>query len=221
MTFSGPFESHLTLRLPDAAALAALQHWTTHRPGLKCTHILLDRGVTASQPMLTAHAHGSLSDQIAAADTLRRQLAAEGFDVIRLKLEVDVDNPDVPTLDSPSVPGYAADRYFEHHIKLLLPASFDERARDELTALAQRHQSHLSRNALRTRDDGRHERFVTQRCYAVGRRTAQRQLDALLHDLARADYTLLDIEREYVVFDTNIQIDAGWIEPPPLARGAP
>jgi hypothetical protein len=81
-----------------------------------------------------------------------------------------------------------------------------------LAALAARHGAHLSRNALRRRDDGVQERFVTQRCAAVGRPAARRLLDGLLAALAAAGHTALGVEEEFVAHDSNLALDAGWIE---------
>ncbi|HTE18280.1 MAG TPA: hypothetical protein VK689_07850, partial [Armatimonadota bacterium] len=62
MEFWGEFETHITLRLHDQH-VAALQEWGAGR-GLKCIHILLNRGDHVSQPMLTRRSTGGLSGQL-------------------------------------------------------------------------------------------------------------------------------------------------------------
>jgi hypothetical protein len=62
------------------------------------------------------------------------------------------------------------------------------------------------------RDDGRAERFVTQRCHAAGRATARGRLAALLGALAAGGYAVLSVEEEYVVHDTAPGVDAGWLD---------
>jgi len=208
MNFAGAFEIHWTVRLDGLQQLSALQAWAAKR-GLKCTHIVLERGQTPSQPMLTDHTHGALpaiiNDSRAVADAMR----AAGYDVTRIKVEAETDNRDVPQTDS-----HAAKRepqqYFEHHVKLLLPGAADM---GPIIATVKPHDAHVSRNALRARDDGRQERFVTQRCYCVGKATARGKLDALLAALHDQNLKIIDVEREYVVFDSNTALDAGWIEP--------
>lgn len=203
----GPFETHLTLALDPAHPIDTLRAFA-EQVSLKFTHILLDNGQTPSQPMLTRHAPGPLSLELAEVAKLTRALADRKFDVTRVKIEIAADNPCVPqSIDQARAS--APDRYFEHHIKLLLGQ------RTEMTVLqdlARRHDAHLSRNALRTRDDGQQERFLTQRWYQVNRPTARLHLDALLNELAQRNYQIIDIEEEYVIYDSNQSIDAGWID---------
>ncbi|KIX78234.1 ankyrin, partial [Streptomyces sp. MBRL 10] len=137
------YETHVTVRCADAAELARLDAWAGAR-NLKVTHILLARGRMVSQPMLT------LRDRTGH-ERLVPRLRAAGFDPVRVKVET------VPwTTDRPGPGG----GYFEHHLKLLLPAGYDRAA---LEALVTPHAAHLSWNARRVLDGGRHERFVTQR----------------------------------------------------------
>src|SRR5688572_26800386 len=149
MQFTGEFETHLTVRLADGQTAEALRAAPAAR-GLKCTHIVLARGRTASQPMLTRTGNGTLSEQLANAATLRGALEADGFPVSRIKVEAAPWNEGVPRTDADGA-AHPPDRYFEHHAKLLLDEGADVAA---LAELAQRHAAHLSRNALRRRDDG-------------------------------------------------------------------
>jgi hypothetical protein len=208
MEFTGEFETHLTVRLGEAESTDRLRDWSAGR-GLKCTHIVLARGRTASQPMLTRYGRGALSAEVEAAKRLSDDLAGEGFEVSRIKIEAAPGNRDVPRTDDEAA-HHPRDRYFEHHVKLLLDAIAGV---DPVTSIAQRHQAHVSRNALRVRADGRHERFVTQRCHGVGSETAHRKLDALLNALTEQRYEVIDVEQEFVVYDSDLTIDAGWIQP--------
>jgi hypothetical protein len=207
MEIAGEFETHLTIRLDSSQAIAPLALWASAR-GLKFTHILLDLGQTVSQPMLTRYGRGVLAEELTAATRLRTELESAGFAVSRIKVEAALGNVGVPHTNA-DVSSHPPGRYFEHHVKLLLDSNLDRTA---LVELAQCHRAHLSRNALRLRSDGRHERFVTQRCYAVGRSDARRDLDALLDALESGGYEILDVEEEFVVYDSNVAIDAGWID---------
>lgn len=202
MEFTGEFETHVTVRADDPAAVETIRGWAD-RHGLKFHHIELARGATPSQPMVTRRGTGTLTDERTAADDLARHLAADGFTVVRVKIEAAPWNRGVPESDADAEPG----RYFEHHVKLLLEPHADLGV---LTTLAERHAAHLSRNARRTRDDGKHERFVTQWCHAVGRATAADRLAALVRELA--GYEVLGVEQEYVVEDTAPGADAGWLD---------
>jgi hypothetical protein len=204
--FVGEFETHLTVRLADERQLNPLQTWANARR-MKCTHIVLDCGRTPSQPMLTLHAQGSLSSQKITAAALSAELHKAGFEVSRIKIEIPPWNPGVPGLDV-DAKRQPPERYFEHHVRLVLESA-DVRW---LVQLVQPHAAHVSRNALRHRDDGRHERFVTQRCYCVGRATAQSRLASLLAAINSKRLNVLEVDEEFVVYDSDQSIDAGWIE---------
>jgi hypothetical protein len=206
MEFTGEFETHLTISLDKTNRIEALQDWAAQH-NLKCLHIVLDRGVTVSQPMLTRYGRGGLSGELAKAERLKEELNGAGFSVTRIKIEAAPWNQDIPQSASEAAL-HPADRYFEHHIKLLLEPEPDIRA---LTELAERHSADLSRNALRHRSDHRQERFVTQRCQWGSRGEAQRQLEALVKEIAARDYAILEVEEEFVVYDSNLATDAGWI----------
>ncbi|MBO8188673.1 hypothetical protein JW592_24835 [Streptomyces sp. DW4-2] len=176
--------------------------------GWKYAHIVLDRGRAPVQPMVTFTVDDStLGAARAAARAAAEELAAAGCPVVRVKVEAAPWARGVPATDSEGAT-LGPEYYFEHHVKLLLPPDTDTA---ELARLAVRHTAHLSRNARRARDDGQSERFVTQRCHAVGEATAERRLDALLATLSRLPYRILSVEREFVVHDSARMLDAGWI----------
>ena len=207
MDLSGKFESHYTVAADHDQPIRPLQD-AAAALGLKLTHIVLHCGVHPSQPMLTRHGSGSLSDELDKARQATHALAERGWVVNRVKIEASIDNEHVPNSDEVA---NSMDRicHFEHHIKLILGASVD------LQAIIDRVHpchAHVSRNALRTRTDGRQERFITQRCYGVGSNSAGLQLQELLNRLKLAEYEIVGVEREYVAYDSNVSLDAGWIE---------
>ncbi|ROQ60106.1 hypothetical protein EDD93_7526 [Streptomyces sp. 840.1] len=217
--FAGEFETHLTVcPVPgrgtgDAEESARLGRWAAEH-GLKFTRILLDRGAVRDQPMLTERGRGSLSGRRASAQVRSDALRAAGFTVVRVKIEAAPWNEDVPRTAGEAV---ALDPlcHFEHHIKLLLGGEAEVTA---ARSVAVRHGAHLSRNARRAVGGGRHERFVTQRCHAVGRAGARAKLDALLAALGAAGLQVLECEEEFVVHDDRPALDAGWIEERPGSR---
>ncbi|MFF7725888.1 hypothetical protein [Streptomyces sp. NPDC008001] len=149
--FTGDFEAHLTVRpTTNARDDQALQRYaTTH--GMKFTDILLDRGRTPSQPLLTLRRSGTLPQVREAVDDAARGLADAGFTVIRTKIEAAPWASGVPETDAQAT-ALGARYYFEHHLKLLLTPDTDLAA---LAGLATAHRAHLSRNARRVRTDGR------------------------------------------------------------------
>ncbi|WP_341830023.1 hypothetical protein [Streptomyces liangshanensis] len=223
------YESHVTV-LCGGDELGRLERWAARRGGVKFTHIELARGRTSSQPMLTlCGSRASYADEVSAVNDMVGQLARDGFAVARVKVEcapwaaevprgggevsaVGGDGPaagrDVQAAegDGPAAGAGRGGRHFEHHVKLLLDPAYD---REALVALAVRHGAHVSRNARRRREDGREERFVTQRCHDGGSVRAELVLDALLADLRR--YEVVHVEREYVLLDSGPQLDEGWL----------
>lgn len=199
--FEGLFESHLTVTVGDDEWLREF----VERGGGKYTRIALDRGASPDQPMITVRGRGSLDEQRALTADWARRLGAAGFPVSRIKIEAAPGNADVP--QGARLP---AGTYFEHHVKVVLD---DDAAVEAVRAVSERHTAYVSRNARRTLRDGRHERFVTQRCYDAGQPAARRRLAALVAGLAAAGYTPVEVEEEFVVVDTNPMLDDGWIRP--------
>ncbi|MFC9818489.1 hypothetical protein ACFWG6_06560 [Streptomyces erythrochromogenes] len=92
---------------------------------------------------------------------------------------------------------------------MLLPADFD---RPALEALVAPHGAHLSWNARRVGGGGWHTRFVTQRWRgAEGAAGAGAAFDALVEALGSAGYEMGTGEREFVLYDSDLSVDDGWI----------
>ncbi|GAB7036339.1 hypothetical protein [Catenuloplanes niger] len=138
---TGNFEVHLTGRADDHHRMAEV----AAPEGMKLTDIVLDRGRTPAQPMLTFTLKGSWDEVRAQVQDRRHRLAQHGVYAVREKIEADPNNPAVPRTDADA----AADpdhRYFEHHLKLRLPDAAPDRLA-AITALVTPHQARLSRNA--------------------------------------------------------------------------
>ncbi|MFE2109932.1 hypothetical protein ACFXAF_29275 [Kitasatospora sp. NPDC059463] len=207
----GEFEVHLTVRPGAAEALAG---WAADH-ALKFTHILLDRGAAPSQPMLTLRATGPLDEVAGTAAGTARRLAGAGFTVLRTKIEASPLALGVPASDADAA-AHGPARYFEHHVKLLIPGPAPEPG---LADLAVRHGAHLSHNPRRVREDGLREWFVTQRCRRVGLTTAGHRLEALLAALAADGRRIASVEREFVAVDSDETLDAGWLTGPERLTG--
>lgn len=194
------YETHVTVRCADPDESERLRRWAA-AAGLKLTHIVLARGRMRDQPMLTLSGSPSYAGESARAREVTDRLRADGFEPVRVKIESSPWAPEVPRL--PCDDG----RYFEHHVKLLLAAGTD------LAGLAARvvpHGAHLSWNARRVRGGARHERFVTQRCRGVDAEGAGRALEGLLAELG--GFEVLGVEREFVLYDSDVTVDDGWLE---------
>lgn len=202
----GEFEAHITVRCDDGTASATrLERWSAAR-GWKFTHIVLARGRTPSQPMVTLRGTGSYEEQLRACRWASDALRAAGFTPVRVKIEVAPWEPVVPRSDAEALrPGVGLPgdgRYFEHHLKVLFDPGEPGRL-DALTAVAVAHHAHLSWNARRLRAARLQERFVTQRCQGVGLPAAQARLAALTRAVQGLSVEILSVEREFVVYDND------------------
>lgn len=204
-TYRGAFEVHLTVRV--VGSLDAFRAWCAVER-CKCVWIRLARGAHLDQPMATwRRADGILPEVLAEARQRVGDLERAGFPVLRLKIEADPANEQVPVTDDaarlePSV------NYFEHHIKLRRPVSAN---REHLLRVCCGYMAHLSRNAWRIPVEGFEERFVTLRSYGVGRGTSEQLLHRLIHALAEAGEQVIEVESEYAVYDSNLTLDDGWL----------
>ncbi|NYH52222.1 hypothetical protein HNR06_001811 [Nocardiopsis arvandica] len=221
MEFSGYFETHLTLDAPTPERVTEAARWAEGY-GLKFTHIELDRGESPSQPMVTYHGKGTLDEELAVAERWTSRLAEAGFAVTRTKIEMPREATGVPA--SRGVAALLPEScYFETHVKLLLPPGTDLAA---LSTIVEPHRARLSRNARKVREDGFQERFVTQRCSRVGSREVLRFEGHLFRALETSGVTfekrfgpqprVLSVEREFVVHDTALSVDAGWMDAAPV-----
>lgn len=202
----GSFETHFTLRIPEAGEVI---DWA-QKQGMKLTHIVLQDGVHPSQPMITRHSSGHLQNSYMEAQYIAEEMRSMGAEILRIKIEVDADNPAAPATAGDALL-WPPTCYFEHHIKLLLPTGQEHTV---LSTLANRHGARLSRNVLRHRQDQFEERFLTQRLHHQGHDAAAAALGSLQIELEEKSFTILEIEAEYVVFDSNIDLDAGWLSHP-------
>ncbi|GGV32824.1 hypothetical protein GCM10010495_57070 [Kitasatospora herbaricolor] len=204
--FTGEFEIHVTVRC-EGRELQRLDRWAVDR-GVKLTHIVLARGRTTSQPMLTLGGPGTLREQRRTARATAAELRDAGFEPIRVKIEATPWTSGVPATDAAAArlgPAF----YFEHHLKVLLGPGT---GREDLAGVSGPHAAHVSWNARRTDRAGRQERFVTQRCHGVGLATAGERLARLVDAVSGAGFEIVSVEREFVVSDSDITVDDGWLD---------
>ncbi|WP_435186923.1 hypothetical protein [Streptomyces sp. bgisy126] len=189
----GVCETHVTVRCRTEGERVRLDAWAAGR-GLKVTTIVLARGRTPVQPMLTLPGRTGHPAVVAG-------LREAGFEPVRVKVET------VPWSTEPAGPGGG---YYEHHLKLALPSAYDRAA---LEALVVPHGAHVSWNARRVLPGpgGRHERFVTQR-HPGPADAAGRACDALVSALVAAGHEPVAQEREFVLSDSDLSWDEGWLE---------
>jgi hypothetical protein len=171
-----------------------VRSWLAQR-ALRITTIELSQGAWPLQTMITTWLSGRQEDAIRSARGIRAGLAPLGVEVKRIKLEIAYEP------GTPAVPGL----YLEHHVKVRTPVT----GLAKLAALGRAHDAHLSRSPRRLVDEDE-ERFLTQRFPPDATRAAETGLGALLAALGLASVTVLKVEREIVIHDDNLLLDAGW-----------
>jgi hypothetical protein len=203
--YRGNFEVHLTVRA--VGMLDAFRAWCEVQQ-CKCVRIVLARGVQVEQPMATWRRDVTVLPDVLAEATGRAQdLERAGFAVVRVKIEADPSNDDVPVTAAAAML-QPSGTYFEHHVKLRREVAA---GRESLLRVCLDHGAHLSRNAWREPAEGFEERFVTLRSRRTGRSASERQLHRLLAALEGAGEQIIDVESEYTVHDSNPALDAGWL----------
>jgi len=72
------------------------------------------------------------------------------------------------------------------------------------------HGARLSKNACKRSDLFEH-RIATLRLYGIGKEDAYEKKKKFVHDVESHAITIVKMENEYAVFDTNVEMDSGWI----------
>lgn len=196
----GYFEAHVTVKPCDVESFAR----TCARLQVKCLHIVMPDGTAqAEQPMTGSYHLGTLSQAREQVLELARALVRDGFEVTRVKLEATGRAFGAPQTDD-DAKALPTDVYFEHHATVLLPDGVDDAL---LLARCRQHGGYVSRNLRKAGT----ERFVTVRSYRVGLTTAEARFERVLEELRALGVPLKNRAREYAVFDSAPQIDAGWM----------
>jgi hypothetical protein len=206
-SFRGAFEAHLTVSCPAAD----LARFAAACDGLGVKHLVLDLAgdltsrESSVQPMTSTGHRGALPVVLDEVRGLVRTLEGQGFEVVRTKLEALGRSPDLPATDAEAAA--EPDRYFEYHLKLVLPPGADLAP---VHATASAHGARLSRNARRTCEGGATERYLTLRAPGLGLAGADARFAALEARVRELPVGITRRIREYVVHDSNLALDHGW-----------
>ncbi|KAJ3166549.1 hypothetical protein HK101_011923 [Irineochytrium annulatum] len=205
MTISGTFEFHLTVSLPTEAALIDLEQVSSEL-GLKLTVILLESGQHPHQVMAGRYIVTNCHNALSAVQPYIDAFQVRGHAVTRVKIESLASNAGLPqdrhakALDHPTC-------YWEFHYKVEL----DPGDMPALRKLAGAHGGlHLSRNVYKRVAPGVAHVFLTLREFEDGRVGALERQKAAADALEKGGYKVMKKEREFVVHDSNLGLDAGW-----------
>lgn len=204
-SYKGTFEAHITVKA-DNSTLTEKFNQLCQKLNVKCVFIELPLGANRSQLMTASYHHGALRDVLQQISQIVQKIVNADFAITRIKIEAMVSNQDIPISDI-EAQRLPKSNYFEFHVKAILSA--DENL-EMLRKYCLQHDAHLSANAFKKLAYGM-ERFVTMRVYEVGYKSAQTRFDKLLLHLKSKGYKLSQQQREYTVYDSNLNLDAGWI----------
>ncbi len=205
-SYRGTFEAHITVKA-DKLALKEKFDLLCQNLNLKCVFIELPKGTTRSHPMTASYHHGTFKDVLQKINQIAQNIVNADFKITRIKIEAMVSNQDIPILDI-EAQKLPKSNYFEFHVKAILSA---DQNLEVLKKYCLQHDAHLSANAFKKLVNGRQQRFITMRVYRVGYKTAQKRFDNLLGLLKAKGFKLSQQQREYTVYDSNLNLDAGWI----------
>jgi hypothetical protein len=201
------FEAHITVELP-ANRQPSYFRQICAEIGVKAIHIELPSGETPSH-FITGSLHsGSFQKVTQEVERLAGQFEISDLKPTRWKIEAMVQNDAVPLSDE-AARARPYSNYFEFHTKVTL---LDYEQTDSLNAVCNQFGAHLARSASNKFSSGATQRFVTLRFHNEGRHTADAVFENLLTELRLAGYAPAHILKEYVVLDTNLDLDAGWAD---------
>ena len=205
---AGVFEAHVTIAATRAGSRDDVRRFGRWCEALGVKHVLisLPRGACTFQPMTATYHRGGFVDVRAEVFDLAREIGDAGFDVSRVKIEATGANSGLPQTTHEAL--RTPKNYFEFHLKAVLR---DESERAALEAVVRPFGAHLSRNARSISADGVEERFVTLRAYGVGQREAESMFRALEDAVRKLGLPVSNRLREYTVFDSNVDLDSGWL----------
>ena len=205
-SYKGTFEAHITVKV-EKLALREKFKLICQNINVKCVFIELPEGVTRSQPMTASYHHGTFSDVLQQINQIAQNIVNADFEITRIKIEAMVSNQDIPISDI-EAQRLPKTNYFEFHVKAILSASENL---EMLRKYCLQHDAYLSANAFKKLVDGKQQRFITMRVYGMGYKSAQKQFDNLIALLKSKEFILSQQQREYAVYDSNLNLDAGWI----------
>lgn len=199
--FPGEFEFHITASLLSNQTAEFRQ--VCESLGAKAIIIDLTQGATPTQPMLCGVSSGKPEDVFKTMRKFESELS-KSFKIIRIKIEASLKNKGIPKNE---IEYDNEDCYFEHHVKIKLDPNMDL---DQLALELKSFDAHLSHNAI-SRDSCFHEYFATQRVKGFGLNEALVQFQKLNSFFESEGIPMTKSIREYNIFDSDINVDAGWM----------
>lgn len=207
----GLFEIHVTVK----ASSLSVKKFSECCAELNTKPIIIALPVGTHQRQVQSGScvYGTLQQAFIVMAEQHRVFATAGLEILRGKIEYKlgtskdadklVPKTNLRALFRPN------NRYLEYHYKIVLHSA----RLPELKALAMCHGAHMSRNIYARLHNERGEvvQFLTLRFFRTGTIEGRRLFLALDHALTDNGFKVKKTECEYACFDSNTDIDAGWI----------
>ena len=185
------FEIHLTVKNTDGEEQRLID-FCKGRDNIK--PVLIDLDGTGHDLMTSSRKTIEDGDYKMYANTLIRLLQFNSFKILRVKVESDLE-------DTPE----EAQFYFESHIRIEGSNGDDPR----LITLCKEHGAHKSKNLLK--DVETKHQMITIR--DTNKTRFLQRVDDIIEALKKSYFKVSEkVEREYCVFDSNVNHDREWIE---------
>ena len=200
----GVFEYHVTVETDDIDRFTeTCRNLKTHR--VKPIVIMLNSGsgntpVYAKQVMTSNFVMGVFPQNLSSIQELAKKLEMAGFPSCRLKIEAKAKSRGVP-LTSEQMSVWQGS-YFEFHFKVKVEPDETERLFD----LCRRKNGLIAWNALKPKGFY----LITLRIYSGGLPEALSANKNFKNYLKSNGYITLQNQKEFVVYDSNPDLDKGW-----------
>ncbi|CAF4407096.1 unnamed protein product [Rotaria sp. Silwood2] len=138
----------------------------------------------------------------------------QNFNIIRIKIASLTSNESIPVTDIDKKLFWNKEtNYFEFHYKVLVREDVEEQNLTKLRNICQSNNPfhlHVSYNTLKQPNEKKFHYMVTMRLFDVGRESAFQNNDEVIQYLTKNNFPPLKVVREFIVYDTHIELDNAW-----------
>ena len=154
--------------------------------------------------VMTSHHSEFNSDELAMIELKRVSslLQNAGFNVVREKIEADINHPDVIKNKEIST----CPNYFETHFNILI----SENEEDTLRAIAAKNDCHFSRNIFK-KIENEYTIMITKRVYSGTGDEFKSIVAEIEEELTKSNLRIEKTIIEYAIFDTKEDWDSEWL----------
>lgn len=206
----GLFEIHITVDI--STGLYKLWEYTNNNKGVKLIMAVADEGLCKDQYMISKWKNGNFSDVVNRALEMELDMISMDIKPIRVKVESMAHNNGVPatTSDYESLSKskeIMGRPYFEFHAKIEL----NSHTIKDLTTMLKgiRYTDTFVAHSINI--CGSKVPLLTIRVYNHGRDYAIHAKDIVLTQIKTMFKIIGNIQQEFSVFDTNEEMDKGWL----------